>query len=253
MKTVIVTGASRGIGAAICRNLRTKGVRVIGVARSGEALQQLCLEKIGTGPMEFVAGDVTDPTIAKTAVELATKNGTLLDALILNAGILGPVGKLATVDTKEFERGFDVNILSSINWIQAALPSLRETKGRIIFTSSGVANIPYAGFANYCASKAAMNAILGVLAQEEPDIITLAVSPGVVQTEMSTNFVTQGRPFMTTAQATAMEQMLQSSNIIKPESVAETFAKLALAAPKEKSGRSILWSEKWISNISLPY
>lgn len=86
MKTIIVTGASRGIGAAICRSLRVKGVRVIGVARSTDSLASLSMEKIGSAPLEYVAGDVGNAGVVQKAVDLATSNGHSLDALILNAG-----------------------------------------------------------------------------------------------------------------------------------------------------------------------
>ena len=86
MKTVIVTGASRGIGEAIVRSLRSRGCRVIGVSRSFGPLEQLKAEKIGPAEFDFVAGDVCEPEILEKAVEMATRNGASLDGLILNAG-----------------------------------------------------------------------------------------------------------------------------------------------------------------------
>ena len=86
MKTVIVTGASRGIGEAIVRNLRSRGCRVIGVARSSGPLELLKAEKIGPSEFDFVAGDICEPVVLERAVEMATRNGSSLDGLILNAG-----------------------------------------------------------------------------------------------------------------------------------------------------------------------
>ena len=86
MKTVIVTGASRGIGEAIVRNLRSRGCRVIGVSRSSAPLEKLKAEKIGTAEFDFVAGDICEEVVLERAVEMATKNGSSLDGLILNAG-----------------------------------------------------------------------------------------------------------------------------------------------------------------------
>lgn len=86
MKTVIVTGASRGIGSAIVRSLRARGCRVIGISRSKEPLELLSMEKIGPGTFDFVTGDVCDEETLKTAVQMATANGGTLDGLILNAG-----------------------------------------------------------------------------------------------------------------------------------------------------------------------
>lgn len=86
MKTVIVTGASRGIGEAVVRNLRSRGCRVIGVSRSSGPLELLKAEKIGSGDFDFVSGDVCETENLKKAIEMATRNGASLDGLILNAG-----------------------------------------------------------------------------------------------------------------------------------------------------------------------
>lgn len=83
--SIIVTGASRGIGAAIVRTLRTNGVHVVGIARGEDSLRQLSFEKIGPGRMEYVAGDVADEATLKRAVELATASGNVLVAVVLNA------------------------------------------------------------------------------------------------------------------------------------------------------------------------
>lgn len=86
MKTVIVTGASRGIGEAIVRSLRARGCRVIGIARSSGQLELLKAEKIGSAEFDFVTGDVCEPEILQRAVDLAVRNGASLDGLVLNAG-----------------------------------------------------------------------------------------------------------------------------------------------------------------------
>jgi NAD(P)-dependent dehydrogenase (short-subunit alcohol dehydrogenase family) len=245
MKTVIVTGASRGIGAAICRELRTKGVRVIGVARSADALKSLCMEKIGSGPMEYIVGDVTDPKIASSAVELAVKGGSL-DALILNAAMVGPIDKLTASDMTQIKLTFDVNVFSALTWIKVASSALKKSHGRVIITSSAVTETPFAGFGTYCATKAAVNMFVDILAQEEPEIITMAVEPGIVDTEMSQTFAGEGRAFLDDQKYAFIK-----ANMKKPEEVAGGYAKLALAAPKEQSGKYIRWSEPWIEKLSI--
>ena len=250
MKTVIVTGASRGIGAAICRNLRTKDIHVIGVARSADVLHQLSMEKLGPGTMEFVSGDVCDPSTVQQAIEFATRNGNALEALILNAGTLGPIEKLRHVDPTESAAAFNVNVVGNLLWIHGALPHLCKSRGRIIMTTSGVANRPYAGFSAYCASKAALNVLASVLALEEPDLTVLAVDPGIVDTDMYKNFLGKGRRFMAPSQVAFLEDLAKSGTITQPEVVAEAYARLALYAPHSESGKVVKWNDSWIKTLA---
>ncbi len=85
---VIVTGASAGIGAATCRQLRAAGVHVVGVARSRERLACLAMEKIGPGPMSCVVGDCTLAATLDECIRVATGGDTdaAIDGLVLNAG-----------------------------------------------------------------------------------------------------------------------------------------------------------------------
>ncbi|PJF16481.1 hypothetical protein PSACC_03707 [Paramicrosporidium saccamoebae] len=248
MKTAIVTGASRGIGAAVCRNLRTKGIRVIGVARSEDALRKLCMEKIGSGPMEYVVGDITDPKTVETAVALATKDGNL-EMLILNAAILTPMSKIDVTKIEEFQRAYDVNVFCNLVWIQAALPALRAaTKGTIVYVTSGASDIGVGGLAAYGSSKAAMNSVMRVLAEEEPEVISLTVNPGPTGTKMWNEFLDLAPTTMDAAQMSQYAKM-GKDDVNKPEDVAESFVRLALSAPKTKSGSIIAWDESWIQSL----
>jgi len=94
MKSVIVTGASRGIGAATARLLLTKGYLVVCISRDREALQMLAMEKLGGGGgrIEIAPGCVTDLSVLTTAVEVATSNGNELVGVVLNAAC-----KLSTI------------------------------------------------------------------------------------------------------------------------------------------------------------
>lgn len=248
-KTVIVTGASRGIGAAICRQLRVQGIRVIGVARSAEPLKQLAAEKIGQGSMEVVVGDVTDSNVAKQAVDLATRHDGSLEGLVLNAGILGPIDKVASTSAEEFQRCLNVNVVANLAWMQAALPHLRRTRGRIILTSSLVGTTPFGGFSAYCVSKAALNMLASVTAQEEPEVTVLAVEPGVVDTSMASEFRQKGSKFMSSEQAQYMENLKKSGGLGKAEDVAVAYAKLALKAPLSNSGQFISYKASWVKDL----
>ena len=247
MKTVIITGASRGIGAAICRALRAKGIRVIGVARNGAALEALSAEKIGLGKMEYVTGDVGDARTAEKALELATKGGSL-EGLILNAAVLGPVATLADSPVDEIRSAFDTNVFSVLMWMQKALPALRMTQGRVIVTSSLVTEQSYVGFGTYSASKAAIKMFMSIMAAEEKDkgVTIMSVEPGIVETGLSTEFKETGgaKSFLSNDQRDFIK-----ANMKKPEDVAGAYAKLIMAAPKDKSGAYISWHEPWIAQL----
>lgn len=151
MKTVLVTGASRGIGAAIARLLVTRGFRVVAVARDEQAIRMLSLEKLGGGGLiEFVAGSVTDEVTVKEAVRLATADDHELVGLVLNAGTVDPLGRVSSMDMADLRQALEVNVVSSFRFCQLALPHLRLTRGSIVMLSSGIASYPAVSMSAYC-------------------------------------------------------------------------------------------------------
>jgi NAD(P)-dependent dehydrogenase (short-subunit alcohol dehydrogenase family) len=150
MKTVIVTGVSRGIGAAIVRSLRTKNIKVIGIARSEQAVKALAAEKIGPGPMVPIVGDIRNEETLSEAVKLSVEADSNLVGLILNAATGDPFGRVAEVDIDDWKSTFEINVFAQTRLVQLALPHLRRSKGRIVFVSTGLAEIPCGGWSSYC-------------------------------------------------------------------------------------------------------
>lgn len=151
MKTVLVTGASRGIGASISRLLVTRGYRVIGVARDEQALRMLSLEKLGGGGrIEWVAGSVADESVLQTSIQLAVSDGHELVGLIINAGTVDPLGPIAGLDLKLVEQSFGVNVISAFRLCQLAIPHLRASNGTIVMLSSGIVSYPAVSMSAYC-------------------------------------------------------------------------------------------------------
>lgn len=238
MQSVVLTGASRGIGAAIARQLQQLNVKVVGVARSEDALKHLA----STCPhMEYVVGDIGDKSVVTAAMKKATSNASLA-GLILNASTLDPVIKVADLDSNAFHDSLYTNVTANIAWIQAAVPHLRQSKGRIIFTSSGVVHGPSAGFAAYCGGKAAMNMLVAALAKEEPDITCLAIAPGVVDTEML-------KEYRNAEHRLDPSRPISKYRALDPNTVAEAFAKCVLNAPPGKSGQFVNWNDEWIKQL----
>ncbi|KAF9271687.1 hypothetical protein BGZ74_005736, partial [Mortierella antarctica] len=98
--------------------------------------------------------------------------------------VLDPVGPVSGTSVKDWKRNFDINFFSIMTIVQHALPALRAAKGPVILVSSGAAVHAYHRWGAYSTSKAALNMFGQILTMEEKDIITVAIHPSVVNTEM---------------------------------------------------------------------
>jgi NAD(P)-dependent dehydrogenase (short-subunit alcohol dehydrogenase family) len=179
VRVAIVTGASRGLGLALTRELVTRGWRVVVDARDGAALSE-ATEHLG--PVVSVAGDVTD---ARHRAELVAAAGDTIDLVVNNASALGPSPRPALVDypLDELRRVYDVNLLAPLALIQEALPKL-SADAAILNISSDAGVEPYEGWGGYGSSKAALDHLTAILAVEQPQLRVYAVDPGDMRTQM---------------------------------------------------------------------
>lgn len=120
---------------------------------------------------------------------------------------------------------------------KAALPALRESKGKIIFTSSGAAVNAYRGWALYAATKAAMNSFAMSLGAEEPDVTSVSIRPGMVDTEMQRALREDHGTSLDAEMHSKFTGVHKDGKLLKPEQPGHVMAKLVLDAPKEISGR----------------
>ena len=184
-KTVLITGASRGIGAATAQHLASLGANVVLTARSGDALEQIATQ---IGPQaKAIACDVSDYDQVKSAVDLALAHFGSLDILVNNAGLLAPVHRLAEFAPKDWDQIIDVNVKGVFYMMHAALPiMIKQAGGTIINISSGAAYGVLEGWSHYCASKAAVLQLTRSGHEEygTQGISCLGLSPGTVATEM---------------------------------------------------------------------
>ena len=180
MKSCLVTGASRGIGLEICRQLRQGGYRVVAVCRQAPAE----LRALGCTVIDGI--ELTDAaSVARLAAGLA---GERIDVLINNAGILAR-DSLTELDFDAMRRQFEVNALAPLRVTHALLPNLGAGSKVVIITSrmGSIADNGSGGYYGYRMSKAAVN-IAGVsLARDlrDRDIAVLLLHPGMVATEMT--------------------------------------------------------------------
>ncbi|KAJ3330595.1 hypothetical protein HDU76_005285 [Blyttiomyces sp. JEL0837] len=253
-KVIIVTGVSRGIGLAVVKTLLSLGSSVVGVARSPLLQQEqlLCVSKEYPSSFEYVQADVTEPSLPDRAVSIALSRFSRLDGVVFNAGVLEPIQKLANVDLDQFRKLLEINTVSTLALAQRALPHLRTSGGKMIFVSSGAATNAYDGWGPYCTSKAAMNMLVQTFGKEEPNVTSVSVRPGVVDTEMQVLIrKPENEQAMTAASHANFVGLHSGGKLLKPEQPGHVIAKLVLDAPKSLSGSFITWNDEKLAAFQL--
>jgi NAD(P)-dependent dehydrogenase (short-subunit alcohol dehydrogenase family) len=127
--------------------------------------------------------------------------------------------------------------------VQAALPSLRKSHGRIIFTSSGAATSGYQGWGCYGAGKAVLNHLALSLSVEEPDVTSVSIRPGVVDTEMQREIREIHNKTMSESDAAKFHGLKTDGGLLRPEQPGHVIAKLAVGAEKSLSGKFLSWND----------
>jgi NAD(P)-dependent dehydrogenase (short-subunit alcohol dehydrogenase family) len=185
----LVTGASRGIGAATAEALAKAGVHVILTARDTKALEEVEQRIHDAGGSATIAPvDLTEPDgIARLATAIAQRWGRL-DILIINAGVLPQLTSVADIDQREFNQALTVNVLATQALI-ASFDKLLKKSGnpRVIGLTSGVARKPRAYWSAYASSKAAFEVLLDCYAQETENVSKIRVAivnPAATRTAM---------------------------------------------------------------------
>ena len=197
MPTALITGASRGLGRALAGALVAEGWSVVIDGRDSDSLEAARGELAALGPgvtggatapgsVTAVAGDVADPAHRRRLAEAIDESGGRLDALVNNASGLGPspLPPLAAYPLTALEELYRTNVFAPLALIQALLPALRRSQGRVINVTSDASVEAYEGWGGYGSSKAALDALSAVLGAEEPDVRVYAADPGDLRTDM---------------------------------------------------------------------
>jgi NAD(P)-dependent dehydrogenase (short-subunit alcohol dehydrogenase family) len=162
-RTVLITGAARGIGAESARQLRARGARLALVGLEPELLEERAAQ-LG-GDTAWFEADVADPDALEQAVEGTVERFGGIDVVIANAGIAGG-GPVATMDPEAFDRIIEVNLLGVVRTVRAALPHVTERSGYILPIASLAAAMHGPMMAAYSASKAGVEAFADSLRSE---------------------------------------------------------------------------------------
>lgn len=232
---------------------------VVVIARSAQPLQKL-KEQYGK-QVEVLNGDLSDFSLAQTAVALAIRSFGRLDGMILNHGLLGQVNKVSEAEPEQWRQGFDINFFSLVAFVghivihlflpsmqqesttnttykvKAALSALRASKGKVIFTSSGAAVKGYPGWALYGATKAAMNHFALSLGAEEPNVTSISIRPGMVDTDMQRELREDHVTNLDSEIHSHFTGVYLDGQLLRPEQPGHVMARLVLNAPNDLSGR----------------
>ncbi len=192
-KTVLITGASRGIGAEAGRVFAAAGANVGLLARSRDGVAALAAE-IGDRALAL-ACDISDFDAVQGAVTQLVDRFGGLDVLIGNAGVIEPISRLAEADPAGWDAAIDINLKGVFYGMRAALPVMKPAGGGTILTiSSGAAHGPVEAWSHYCSSKAGAAMLTRCLDHEEREngIRAMGLSPGTVATQMQREIKASG-------------------------------------------------------------
>ena len=210
MPTALVTGASRGLGAAIARALAPTHDLLLG-GRPSEELDTLAgdLDGASTWPVELTDHE---------EMEAATEPISALDVLVHNAGV-GAIGPVEDTYADEYRAMMEVNFIAVAELTRQLLPALRAAHGHVVIINSGAGRDAKPGWSAYAASKFAVRAFADALRQEERDLRVTTVYPGRIDTDMQRDIV-------------AMEgDDYDGSRFLRVESVAAAVVTAVRASP----------------------
>ena len=231
-KSIIITGASSGIGEATAKMLAERGAKLMLAARRADKLNKLVAEiEAAGGTAAYQVVDVTKQSQVQALADETLKQYGKIDVMVNNAGIM-PLSRLDQLLVEEWDRTIDINIKGVLYGIAAVLPAMQKAQsGHIINISSVAGHLVFPNAAVYCGTKYAVRAITEGLRQEiGKDIRCTIISPGAVATEL-TNHITDETA------AKGANQLYEIA--IGAEAVASAIA-YAIEQPKEVDINEIL-------------
>lgn len=230
-KVAVITGASRGIGAGMAAVFASRGIRL-----------GLCARSLPDAPagVDCVTRsvDITDPRAVQAFADEVAETLGPIDLWINNAGVLDPIAPLRDIESVDFLRLIDINVMGVMHGSQTFIRHRRRRGGGgvLINISSGASQRGYPGWSAYCASKAAVDRFSEAIAAEEADqgLRVHAVAPGVVDTDMQSNI--RSTPKERFPMVDKFHQLKADNHFNTPEFVAEHLLAYAFdpaRAPRE--------------------
>lgn len=226
IQTVVVTGASRGIGRAIALRFAREQARVVIVARDRKKLEEVAAEEPDA---EFLiqAADVTSDTDMRRVTDEVMATWGAPHLIVANAGRLEPIGPMWESDPDEWWRDVEVNLRGSFLSVNGFLPGMIETgRGRVVLFGGGGSTRVFPWVSAYAISKAALLRLAETLdvELEGTGVHAFSVSPGFVRTEMTERFADtdEGRRFIPD-----LAEVLDRDGATPPDACAELLVRIA--------------------------
>ncbi|MBS8227485.1 SDR family oxidoreductase [Vannielia litorea] len=195
-KTVIVTGASRGIGEATARHFAALGAHVVLAARDEARIRAIAAELEAEGHAACAwPTDVADEAQVAALVAATLEETGRLDLLVNNAGLIDPIARLGESTPEAWGRVVDVNLKGVYHGLRHAIPAMvAQGGGTVVNISSGAATSALEGWSHYCATKAAVLSLTRVADKEyrSQGVRVLGLSPGTVATAMQAQIRASG-------------------------------------------------------------
>ncbi len=193
MPTALITGASRGLGAAIARQLAPTHDLLLGGRPSAE-LDALAIELDGagsevSGPNSHRASTFAVELTDHEGVEAAAEAISSLDVLVHNAGVGSSLLPVGETPVDEWRHLLEVNLIAAAELTRVLLPALRAARGHVVFINSGAGLRANRGWAAYAASKFGLRALSDALRLEEPSLRVTSVFPGRIDTDMQRDLI----------------------------------------------------------------
>ncbi len=221
-KIALVTGASRGIGRAVAKRFATEGAHLILTARTQGALEELDdeIQEINGGvPSTLVPADLTDFDVIDHMGAAMHERFGKLDILVGNAGMLGVLSPLGHIEPKTWDQVMAINLTANWRLIRSFDPLLRASDaGRVIFVTSSVGHMPRAYWGTYAISKAGLEMLANIYAEEtkKTNVRINLINPGGTRTDMRAEAMPGEDP----------------ENVKPPEEITEYFVELAETSNK---------------------
>jgi 3-oxoacyl-[acyl-carrier protein] reductase len=241
-RVALVTGASRGLGAAIALAMARRGIAPVLAVRSTPPPELLtALEQAGV-PSRVEQCDVSLPGDVRAVVAATLSAFGRLDILVNNAGEIMPIGRLGQTDEAGWARSLDVNLMGPYRLLKESLPALKVHRGVVVNVSSGAADTPREGWSAYCCAKAALAMLTRCVAIEYADagIAAYGFRPGLIDTRMQAQIRDSGVNDIS---------RVPREHLGDPDDRAALVAWLADTRPEDLEGRDLAYDDVALQGV----